>query len=440
MLEHHVPGVAVGLLSPEGRRTLTAGVTSLENPLPVTDHTLFLLGSIGKTFTGTLVMYLIEQGRLTLETRVIDIVPELRLADRQAAQELTVQHLLTHSGGWWEQTDEQTGDGDDALARFIEKLADVPQIFQPGQHFSYSNSGFNLLGRVIEKVTGQTYETAMTSLVLEPLGLAATFFFPIDVMTRRFAVGHEEKDGEWRVVRPWTLPRAGNASGGLSSSVKDLLTYAGFHLGQTGSGLLSEETRRQMRTPHIAVNGNAHGLPWHLQQRGDVTIVSHNGGMPGQYAVLWLIPELEVAGVILTNSDGGPALHDELTGWLYHHWLNLPPQQTKPFTEMVHFADYSGVYRIPNTSDAYTIIEENSRLNLSLKSGDEPPVFLCQLNFTAPDTALAENCIDPQSTGLSHFFLRGRTGEVEFMRVFGRVIPREKTQPTGVLSSWHDPV
>lgn len=438
--EHHVPGVAVGLLTPQGPHTFTAGVTSLENPLPVTDHTLFLLGSIGKTYTGTLVMQLIEQGRLSLETRVLDIVPDLKLMDEEASRNLTIQHLLTHSGGWWEQTDEDTGDGDDALARHVAKLAEVPQIFAPGQQFSYSNSGFNLLGRVIEKVTGQAYEAAMTSRVLEPLGLSETFFFPVDVMTRRFAVGHEEKEGEWQVTRPWTLPRAGNASGGLSSSVHDQLTYAAFHLGQMNSNaVLQDRTRQQMQTPHIPVDDNAHGLPWHLHQRGGMTIVSHNGGMPGQHADMWLIPELGVAGVILTNSDGGPALYDVLTGWLYQHCLKLPERQAEPFKGRVDPADYLGHYSVVDpaeflgnysvsqVAEAYLLGEENGQFILSLKIANEPPTLLCRLEFKAPDMALAVNCADSRLEGLPHCFLRGESGKVEFMRVFGRVIPRQKT-------------
>ena len=104
------------------------------------------------------------------------------------------------------------------------KLAELELIAPPGARASYSQAGYNLLGRIIEKVIGLTYEQAIASLVFEPLGLSHSFFAPDDVMTRRFAVGHNRgEDGTLSVARLWRGPRCRNPGGGLASSVADLL-------------------------------------------------------------------------------------------------------------------------------------------------------------------------------------------------------------------------
>jgi CubicO group peptidase (beta-lactamase class C family) len=165
-------------------------VTSIDNPLPVDRDTLFVLGSIIKTYTATTLLRLVAQGRVELEAPVRRYVPELRLKDERAAAEVTVLQLLNHTAGldWGLITD--FGEGDDALAGYVASMAELDLVAQPGERASYSQAGYNLAGRIIEKVTGQTFERAVAGLVLEPLGLRHSFFAHDDVMTRRFAVGH----------------------------------------------------------------------------------------------------------------------------------------------------------------------------------------------------------------------------------------------------------
>ena len=233
----HVPGVAVGILRSDGVEETTGfGVTSIENPLPVDADTLFQIGSISKTFTATAVMRLVEAGRLDLESPVRRYLPELRLLDSAATETVTLRHLLTHTAGFIGDDFTDTGQGDDAVARYVGHMSELPQVTPPGELFSYCNAGFVLAGRVIEVATGQTYEQAIHRLVLEPLEMQHTTFEPQLVMLRRFVVGHispfDEDHGEVRIARPWALARAANPAGGLSSSIRDLLRYARFHLGQ----------------------------------------------------------------------------------------------------------------------------------------------------------------------------------------------------------------
>ena len=144
MRRYHTPGVAVGVLR-DGRDEITTyGVTSIENPLPVQANTLFQIGSITKTITATMVMRLVEQGLLDLEAPVRRYLPELRLADEDVAQRVTLRHLLTHTAGFVGDDFSDTGSGDDAVARYVANMVELPQITPLGALFSYCNSGFVL--------------------------------------------------------------------------------------------------------------------------------------------------------------------------------------------------------------------------------------------------------------------------------------------------------
>jgi CubicO group peptidase (beta-lactamase class C family) len=127
-----VPGVAAGIYQAGQERYSFHGVTSIENPLPVDDGTLFQLGSIGKTYTATALMRLVERGELELDAPVRRYVPELRLKDEAVASSVTLLQLLNHSAGWQGDLMDDTGDGDDALARYVERMAGIEQEFPLG--------------------------------------------------------------------------------------------------------------------------------------------------------------------------------------------------------------------------------------------------------------------------------------------------------------------
>src|SRR6185312_269076 len=155
-----VPGVAVGLLVDGEAIAEGFGVTSVENPLPVDDTTLFQIGSITKTFTATAVMRLVEQGKLDLNVPVRTYLPNLRLADEEVARKVTLRHALNHTSGWPGDVFEDFGPGDDAQAKMVERIASLPQLTPLGTVWSYNNVAYSLAGRAIEIVTGLTFERA----------------------------------------------------------------------------------------------------------------------------------------------------------------------------------------------------------------------------------------------------------------------------------------
>jgi CubicO group peptidase (beta-lactamase class C family) len=147
-----VPGVAVGVYLAGAEHYAYHGVTSVENPLPVDTETLFQFGSTTKTFTATAIMCLADQGRVNLGATVRTYLPELTLQDEDVASKVTVLQLLNHTAGWCGDVFDGTGDGDDALARFVEAMATVEQDAPLGT-VSYNNAALSVVGRIIEKVT-----------------------------------------------------------------------------------------------------------------------------------------------------------------------------------------------------------------------------------------------------------------------------------------------
>jgi CubicO group peptidase (beta-lactamase class C family) len=328
-----MPGAAVGVWLDGVEAYACHGVTSLENPLPVTRDTLFLLGSVTKTYTATALMCLVADGQVELAAPVRNYLPELRLADAQAAADMSVLNLLNHTSGldWGLIAD--TGEGDDALARYVSRLADLPQIAPPGTRASYSQAGFNMAGRILEKITGLSYEEAIASLLFEPLGLAHSYFARDDIMSRRFSVGHNlGQDGRMHVVRLWRRSRGDNPGAGIASSAADQLRWAAFQLGDghvDGSGrVLPGEVLAHMREPTVALRGSslghAIGLGWFLRDTDGVRTVGHGGAANGQFAELVMVPEHNFAVVSLANAGpDGLAFNQAVVRWVLETYLGV---------------------------------------------------------------------------------------------------------------------
>jgi len=349
-----VPGVALGILYEDAIYTAGFGVTSLDHPLPVTDETLFQVGSITKTFTGTAIMRLVEMDKLDLDVPVRTYLPNFRVADETASFQATLRHLLTHTSGWVGDLFEDTGAGDDALPRYMDKMADLEQLAPIGTVWSYNNSGFYLAGYVIEQATGKSYETALKELVLEPLGLAHCYLNPGDVMTHRFAVGHEVKEDGAQVARPWPLPRAAYAAGGITCHVKDLLRYACFHLSdgtvEDGVRLLTSESLSLMQSRQVTIWGEREtmGLVWFIEGSEGTRQISHGGSTRGQTSRLLLVPQYRFAVAVLTNADRGRAVTRDVSRWALKEYLGVESDLPTPLeSSEEELVPYVGRYARP---------------------------------------------------------------------------------------------
>ena len=437
-----IPGVAVGVFHEEQERYAFHGVTSVENPLTVDAGTLFQFGSTGKTYTSVALLRLVEAGKVELDAPVRRYVPELTLRDPAVAESVTVLQLLNHTAGWDGDFFEDTGDGDDALARYVERMASLQQITPPGSMVAYNNAAVALAGRIIEKVTGSTYERAIQELVLDPVGLDMTFFFPNDVMTLRFAVGHRiEADGAARVLRPWAMPRSGNPMGGMAASAPDQLRWARFHLdhGRTPAGtqVLAAELVDHMQRPTAESPGcafaDAIGISWFLNDVAGERVIGHGGSTLGQFAGFTMVPGRRFAIVSLTNAwPTGPLFNREIRRWAFETYLDLEETDAVPEPRPAEsLLDFAGTYGTLSTIIMVTVdgdrllahARPTPELVAQLGSDldhEDPPEPLGMLAGAGDRWVVSSG----PSTGSTGFFTRDAEGCVNGIHSHGRFLPR----------------
>jgi CubicO group peptidase (beta-lactamase class C family) len=434
MWKHKVPGVALGILSDGQEFKRGFGVTSVENPLPVDENTLFQIGSNTKTYTGTAVMRLVEAGKVKLDEPIRTYLPNFRMRDPDVTAHLALRHLLTHTGGFIGDFFEDTGNGDDALEKFVAAMATLEQLTPLGAEFSYCNSGFSLAGRVIEAVTGKVYEQAMLELILKPLGLKRSYFFPTDVMLHRFAVGHTTIQGKNYLLRPWQLPRSQMAPGGISASVKDMIKYARFHLGDgtsvEGTRVLSAESLLAMQTPGVKGQLDTKmGLSWMTADHDGPKRVYHGGGTYGHISSFALIPEMKFGLVILTNSLAlGDLMRDADDP--VREFLGRPYKTPEPLAMAPEaLAEYEGRYvaalddielKVENGELMMQVTPKGGFPNKKVPIPPAPPPS--KFGFIASDRVCV---VDGNRNDIQGEFLRGPDGKVAHLRFGGRIHPRQ---------------
>lgn len=434
-----VPGAALGVYHNGQEYAAGFGRTSVEHPLRITPDTLFQVGSISKTFTGTILMRLAEQGQLDLDAPIRKILPKFKMADPDVEKRLTTRHLLTHTGGWLGDYFDDFGNGDDALQKMVKKIRKLPQITPLGGPWSYCNTGFNIAGRIIEVLTNKPYEQAAQEWILDPLGLNMTFFYPSDVLiTHRFAVGHQKIGKKVKVTRPWAIGRAGNCVGGVVSTVRDLLTYARFHMGNgtnaQGQPVMKRESLEAMRVEQVDAGGRGKmGLTWFIREAGGLKIYSHGGATHGQQAILLFLPQEDFAATLLVNSDEGSILTDSLLKWAMETYFDasIPTPQPLQRTEQ-ELAEYVGHYDLPlsafdlSARDGYLLKKDIPRGGFPTpQTPPGPPEPDVRLAFYDADRVVG---LDEPRKGALGEFLRDETGQVRFLRIGGRLHPKTKAE------------
>jgi len=432
-----VPGVVAGVVVGDRIETAVHGVTNINHPLPVDEGTLFQFGSTGKTFTATALVRLAEKGKLDLDATVRTYIPELTLKDEDVAAKVTVLQLLNHTAGWMGDVILDTGDGDDALERYVEKMVEQDQVSPLGESVSYNNASLCLAGLVLARVHGTTYEQAIRDLLLEPLGMEHTFGFPKEIMTMRFASGHQRsEDGTVQVTRPWGLPRSGAPAGGWTATIGDQLTWARFHLGAIGDDVLSREARIRMQQPtaHMpgSALGDAVGISWLLADLDGVALVNHGGTTIGQHSDFALVPERDFGFVCMTNSGpNGAELHHALRVWALEHHLGIKTAEPElADVSDADLAEYEGHY-VTSAATADLVAREG-RLVASLRITDTSLIPEGE-SPEQPDVPLAlivgggDKYVVPEGDGkgMKGYFSRGADGRVDGVNFGGRHMSRQ---------------
>jgi CubicO group peptidase (beta-lactamase class C family) len=438
-----VPGVAVGVLHNGEASYAFHGVTSIENPLDVDASTLFQFGSTGKTYTATAMLKLVDLGMVDLEAPVRRYVPGLKLKDERVAEQVTILQLFNHTAGWAGDLMDDTGDGDDALEKYVANMANIDQVSALGETVSYNNASLSLAGHVIARTMAMTYEQAMKELIFEPLGLTSTYFFMNEIMTRRFVAGHrQDPDGTIKVARPWALPRGGAPAGGMSANAADQIAWARFHLGDgtaaDGTRVLSKELLDRMKQPTVDMRGSALGdyvgISWLLKDEGGVRFAQHGGTTNGHHSAFVMVPERDFAIISMTNcGPNGPQFNDAIEKWALETYLGVVLEDPEPLSlSDAELAPYVGHY--DTIATAVHITAKGGRLWAAMEikpemmkilqeqlgeadPPEQPPVPLGILpgdddRYIVPDGP---------AKGMRGYFTRGASGDVAGVHLGGRL-------------------
>jgi D-alanyl-D-alanine carboxypeptidase len=305
MAEHHIPGLSLAVLS-KGEPIILQGYgfANLEHSVAATADTLYQIASVSKQFTATAIMLLVEEGKLTLDDPITDYFP-----DAPAIwQPITVRHLLTHTSGlvrdgladYW--TTPAAMHLDYEYAQMYAIIAGRELDFATGEKSSYSNSGYFLLGLIIEQITGQPLNEILRTRIFAPLGMSATRINNPQALLPHRAGGYADaEDGSWRKP-PYIGLRHHFANGGLLSSVADLAKWdAALYTDQP----LPQARLQEMWTPFIHTDGSVseRGLGWVIGEHEGHRLIHHGGLLPGFASYIARFVDDQLTTVVLTNSQ-----------------------------------------------------------------------------------------------------------------------------------------
>ncbi len=299
MDRRQIPGLALTVLkNGKAAKTAAYGLANLELRVPATPGTVFEIGSITKQFTAAGILLLVQDGKLSLDDRIGQYLP----GTPPAWGDITVRHLLTHTSG----LKSYTGlDGFElrrhlTQAQFIAAIGACPLEFQPGDSWKYCNTGFNLLGFIIENVSGQSYWDFLFQRVFRPLGMnATTNRLPATIIANR-ASGYEQTN-HILMNRDYDLTDVFSA-GALVSTVDDL---ARWNAALDGDTLLQAVSKAQMWTATKLNNGKPtkYGFGWFIEEVNGHKNIGHSGSTSGFSASIQRFPDDKLAVVVLTNTD-----------------------------------------------------------------------------------------------------------------------------------------
>ncbi|MDP9867679.1 MULTISPECIES: serine hydrolase domain-containing protein [Streptosporangium] len=376
--EHGVPGAAIAVWADGELVEAATGVVNRNTGVETTVDSVFQVGSTTKVWTAALVMQLVDEKLVELDRPVRDYLPEFAVADG-AEKAITVRHLLTHTGGFDGDLFEDTGRGDDCLDKYVEFLHGAGHVHAPGALFSYCNAGYCVLGALVARMRGTTWERVMRERLLDPLGATHSALLPEEAILFRAAAGHIGPENT--VHHTWGMPRSNAPAGStMCLAPRELVRFGRMFvaggLTEDGTRLLSEESVTAMRTRQADVPGisgllaDRWGLGFELFDWGG-EVYGHDGGTIGQSTFWRVVPGADFAIAMSTNGgdflgllvDVALPVIREATG------LTVPdfpvPAETP---QAVDLTPYTGRYEGPML--AYEVTEGDGGLDVTLIPGE----------------------------------------------------------------------
>jgi D-alanyl-D-alanine carboxypeptidase len=320
-----LPGLSIAVV--RGSQTLLSkayGHADLENDVLATPASVYRIGSDTKQFTSAAIMRLVEQGKLHLDDDVRPFFPSFPFGNRH----VTVRQLLTHTSGVADYTNHFQAFQREQLSHdsLLAKVYDKPFDFEPGTRYQYSNTGYYMLGMIIEKITGRSYRDYLQQEFLTPLGLKQTYYCNVEPLIPHRAQGYTVKDGKF-VNSDYLDMDLPFAAGSMCSTPADLVRWS--QALQAGK-VVSAASYRQMSTPGVLNDGKlpkaGYGFGLMISDLGGHRQVAHGGGINGFVASLATFPDDSLYVVVLTNVSGENARQMlTLAQALSRFALGLPP-------------------------------------------------------------------------------------------------------------------
>jgi CubicO group peptidase (beta-lactamase class C family) len=332
------------------------GMANIELDVPNIPGMKFQIGSITKQFTATAILQLQERGLLNLGDPITRHLPEY---PEESGNKVTIHHLLSHTSGIPSYTDMRYLMAKKALPVSVDDLLTTfknePLEFEPGEKYKYSNSGYVVLGAIIETVSGKSYEDYIRENILEPLKMNNSAYDHRDKIVKNRAAGYTpDEKGELRNA-DFVHMSAPYAAGALYSTVEDMLIWDQALYTEK---ILEKSSLNKMFTP---IKDN-YGYGWVIEQKYARTLVWHNGGIDGFHTTFnrWVDDSLCI--VVLSNNDSAPVenIASGLAAIIFGKPYDVPVIKTPIEVDPKIFADYDGAYRIQEDDYRFVTSEDTA--------------------------------------------------------------------------------
>jgi CubicO group peptidase (beta-lactamase class C family) len=449
--EWGTPGMAVAIVvKDQVVYTQGFGVRQVGGTEPVTPETIFQIGSISKSFTSALVGQLVDQGAVDWTSRVCELVPEFQMYDPWVTREFMVEDTMSQRSGMAPYAGDLLAFLGRDRKEMVQAIRHIEPVSSLRSRFAYVNNLWLVAALVIEAKTGQSWEQAVQTRLFEPLGMTSSSTGWDDFYgAANRAVPHaRSSQGLVPLTREWPFSKwvySYGPAGGINSNVLDMTGYARMQLHGTVDGrqLLSRQTLDKLHSPHIFAGGKtvhpataifevgaaSYCLGWLRQEVDPQPIVWHNGGTSGSKAVLGLLPDSEVAIVVLTNL-ADTELPEALMYRFYDLYLERPEQdysanflrtrlaqQTTPpvrpakVLPPMPLSRYVGTYHHPVYGSVVVRVDGDG-LTASLT-----PAAVIQLRPWNRDTFVFVDFSDPGADPQFATFQLGNDGEIEALKI-----------------------
>lgn len=311
-----VPGLSVGVVyNNEVIYTKGFGVKNVDTKEPIDENSLFHMASVSKTFVATGIMQLVQQGKIHLDKYVIEYLPYFKLKDDRY-KKITIRQLLTHISGMPDEDDyewDKPQYNEDALERYVRSISGRELMWKPGEKFAYSNIAYEILGNVIEKVSGMSFEKYMKENILNVVQMKESNFFKPLVSKELLTSPHvlDIKNGYGATVSEvFPYNRAHGPSSTLCSNVVEMCNYAiaNMKVGKFKENkILEAHSYLELWRNHASTGWGGYtseiGLAWFLGEYKGNKVRSHSGMDTGFRSNLIILPERGIAVVVMINSD-----------------------------------------------------------------------------------------------------------------------------------------